>query len=221
MEGWISLHRKFLEWEWYDDNNTKSLFIHLLLKSNNKPKKWRGKNINRGQFFTSINHISNDLGLTIKQVRNSIDKLVLTGEIIHKGASDGSMITICKYDSYQDNKKKKGKQEASEGQAEGKRGATTNKDNKEINILFSEFWELYDKKRGDKEKIEIKWISLNDSERENIINYIPRYKVSQPDKKYRKDPSTFLNNKSWNDELINDNNNYDRLSSTGKPRLAR
>ena len=31
-----------LDWEWYDDINTKVLFIHLLIKSNWKEKKWRG-----------------------------------------------------------------------------------------------------------------------------------------------------------------------------------
>jgi hypothetical protein len=34
------------------------------------------------------------------------------------------------------------------------------------------------------------------------MRYIPNYKICQPDKKFRKDPQTFLNNKSWNDELI-------------------
>ena len=69
---------------------------------------------------------------------------------------------------------------------------------------FDDFWNLYDKKRGDKDKIEKKWQSLKDSEREAIMNHLPLYKKSQPNKKYRKDPSTYLNNKSWNDEIIFD-----------------
>ena len=63
---------------------------------------------------------------------------------------------------------------------------------------------MYDKKRGDKDKIKNKWESLKDSEREAIMQYIPMYIKSQPEKKYRKDPTTFLNNKSWNDEIITD-----------------
>ena len=31
---------------------------------------------------------------------------------------------------------------------------------------------------------------------------IPRYIKSQPDNKYRKDPSTFLNKRAWEDEII-------------------
>lgn len=79
------------------------------------------------------------------------------------------------------------------------------KEIKEINISFDIFWDLYDKKVGDKEKLKKKWESMQDMERQSIIDYIPRYKITQPDKKFRKDPQTFFNNKSWNDELIGSN----------------
>lgn len=75
---------------------------------------------------------------------------------------------------------------------------------KEENISFGEFWDLYDKKRGDKVKIKKKWLALTDAERLLVMEYIPKYKESQPNKRYRKDPATFLNNKSWNDELLDD-----------------
>lgn len=73
---------------------------------------------------------------------------------------------------------------------------------KEINISFDIFWDLYDKKVGDKEKLKKKWASLKDDDRSLIIEYIPKYKMIQPEKKFRKDPQTFFNNSSWNDELI-------------------
>ena len=87
--GWISLHRQFLEWEWYDDINTKCLFIHLLLIANHKDAKWRGKTIKRGQRFLSIKNISNDLNLSQKQIRTSLGKLKKTGEIGTQGESNG------------------------------------------------------------------------------------------------------------------------------------
>ena len=73
---------------------------------------------------------------------------------------------------------------------------------KEINISFDSFWDLYDKKIGDKGKLSAKWEKFSDEERKSIMDYIPKYKISQPDKKFRKDPQTFFNNNSWNDELI-------------------
>ena len=73
-----------------------------------------------------------------------------------------------------------------------------------LSVSFDDFWNLYDKKVGDKEKIKTKWEKLKDSEREAIMNHLPLYKKSQPNKKYRKNPATYLNNKSWNDEIIFD-----------------
>jgi hypothetical protein len=72
----------------------------------------------------------------------------------------------------------------------------------EVNIDFNDFWDLYDKKVGEKIKLQKKWKSLKDSDRSLIMEYIPKYKIAQPDKKFRKDPQTFINNKSWLDELI-------------------
>lgn len=88
-----------------------------------------------------------------------------------------------------------------------------------INIGFENFWDLYDKKRGDKNKLEMKWISLTDEERQKIIDYIPKYKLSQPNKTYRKDPQTFFNNKSWNDEIIMSNENNSRGNKRSVKRI--
>ncbi len=71
-----------------------------------------------------------------------------------------------------------------------------------INIDFDIFWDLYDKKVGEKVKLKKKWGNLTDKERETAIAHIPLYKKSKPDKQFRKDPQTYLNNKSFNDEII-------------------
>jgi hypothetical protein len=66
---------------------------------------------------------------------------------------------------------------------------------------FKNFWETYDKKVG-KEKAQKKWNTLKQSDKENIMTYVLDYIKSQPDKQFRKDPQTFFNNKSWEDEII-------------------
>jgi len=70
------------------------------------------------------------------------------------------------------------------------------------NIEFDKFWNLYDKKIGKKEKIKSKWDKLTIEVQEKILDYIPKYIKSQPDKSFRKNPETFFNNESWNDEII-------------------
>lgn len=90
------------------------------------------------------------------------------------------------------------------------------KDNEKDIISFDRFWNLYDKKVGRKDKIESKWNKLSNQTRKAIIEYIPKYIDSQPDKKYRKNPETFLNNKSWNDEIIlNDQEKNSTKGATG------
>ena len=73
---------------------------------------------------------------------------------------------------------------------------------KESAIPFNKFWELYDKK-VDRKKCEPKWNRLSLTDQEKALAYIPGYLVAQPDKQFRKDPATFLNNYSWQNEIIN------------------
>jgi len=70
-----------------------------------------------------------------------------------------------------------------------------------IKELFDRFWNLYDKKTS-REKCFKKFSSLKPQEMEQLFIHVPNYVKSTPDKKYRKDPTTYLNNKSFNDEII-------------------
>ena len=79
------------------------------------------------------------------------------------------------------------------------------KESKDINkIDFEIVWDLYDKKKGDKDKLKIKWDKLSFSVQQLIIEHIPKYKKEQPDKQFRKHFETYLNNKSYNDEILTD-----------------
>lgn len=77
----------------------------------------------------------------------------------------------------------------------------------EIWPSFEDFWDLYNKKTGNKSLMEVKFNKLSQSVKEEIMNYLPGYIESTPDKTYRKNPQTFLNNKAWEDELIKYNSN--------------
>lgn len=124
-QGYIQLHRKLLDWEWYTNIPTKTLFIHLLLKANHKDGNWRGIPIKRGQHLTSIKTLSDETGLSIKQIRNSIKNLEKTKELGKQTASLYTLLSVLNYDIYQT----EGKQRANEGQGRGKRRATNNNDN--------------------------------------------------------------------------------------------
>ena len=100
-QGWICVHRKLLEWEWFDDHNTFRLFMYFMLKANHKDKKWKGILIKRGQHLTSLDAISLGSGLTKSQVRTSIKKLKSTHEIAHESNKQHTVITVINYNLYQ------------------------------------------------------------------------------------------------------------------------
>lgn len=99
--GFIALHRKIIEWEWFSDAITFRTFIYLLLSANFEPGNYKGKEIQRGQLITSLPKISADLQQTIQQTRTALKHLKLTGEITDNGTPQYRVITIVKYDQYQ------------------------------------------------------------------------------------------------------------------------
>ena len=101
MNGFIKLHRKMTEWGWYTDSNTKSLFIHLLLLASWKNKIWMGIPISRGQLVTGRKKLALDLKMGEQSVRTSLERLKSTNDITIKTTNKYSIITICNYDSYQ------------------------------------------------------------------------------------------------------------------------
>ena len=78
------------------------------------------------------------------------------------------------------------------------------KERKELNIPFGVFWGIYDKKTG-RIKSQQKWLRLTDQERAECMKMLPAYIAATPHKEYRKDPATYLHNKSWEDEIITHN----------------
>jgi len=118
-EGFIFLHRKLLEWEWYSDLKVTRLFIHLLLKANHKPNKWQGIEVQRGEHITSFAKLSHDTKLSVKEIRTAISKLKRTNEVITKSTSQNTIIQLVNYDKYQS----KASEGQAEGQAKGKRRA--------------------------------------------------------------------------------------------------
>lgn len=84
-------------------------------------------------------------------------------------------------------------------------------DEKALNIPFEVFWKNYAKSVA-KDKCEVKWKSLSNKVREQIMQHLPAYIASTPTKKFRKDPMTYLNRKGWLDDIIVDESDSNQQS---------
>jgi hypothetical protein len=136
-DGWISLHRKFLEWEWFSDNNMVKLFIYLLLKANHSTNTWKGIEIKRGQLLTGLDQLNFQTKISIQTLRTCLKRLEKTQEINMQVTNKYRIITVCNYDSYQDSQqatnKQTNKQLTSNQQTTNKQLTANNNVNKENN----------------------------------------------------------------------------------------
>lgn len=104
---WIKLHRKILNWGWYDDPSTRLVFFHILLSVNDTPGNWHGNAFEAGEFITSIRNLAKDSGTSIQHTRTALTNLQLTHEITVKSCKQFSLIKLNKWKDYQlDNDKK-------------------------------------------------------------------------------------------------------------------
>lgn len=177
QQGWIKIHRQFLDWEWYDDNNTKILFLHLLLKANHKPKKYRGMELKAGSILTGRDLLSFQTGLSVMQIRTALTKLKSTNEITTKTSSQGSIIQIVNYTKYQIVTNELTKEQPASNQQ-----VTTNKNVKNIKNNINERKEAF--------KIELEKFN-NDYPKPMLIDFYEYWCEHSPnDKKMRFEKQT-------------------------------
>ena len=156
--GFITLHRKLSDWEWYKDVTTFKLFIHLLLNANFQPKKYKGILIERGEILTGRIELAKNTGLSVQQVRTSINKLKSTNDLTTKSTNQFTIIKLVNYGMYQDKKEKSNQQInqqpnqriTNEQPTDNQRITTTNKENNINNVTlktieehFEIFWKNY------------------------------------------------------------------------------
>ncbi len=221
QQGWICLHRGLLDWEWYNDINVSRLFIHCLIRANHKPKKWRGINIDRGQFWTSVSTLTKETGLSASKIKTSISKLEMTGELASKGQAGGRMITVLKYNDYQDNSQQVSKPLASQSPALDQPLTTNNNDNNEnhdnnenkkkvdkvewMDQYMITFWKAYPKKVDKKlalERLKRMIKAKPDPEFFRMILDRINQKALVTEKQFWASPDRYLKDEKWEDEII-------------------
>lgn len=101
QRGYIRLFRAIEDWEWYDNPFVTKIFIHCIVKANEKQKQWRDLTIKRGQFVTSYEKLAAANGMTIQQTRTALKSLQSTNDIEYQSTNQYTVITVKKYNLWQ------------------------------------------------------------------------------------------------------------------------
>lgn len=99
--GYVRLYRSLLNWEWYTDEHTKTVFLHLILTANYETQQWRGITVERGQRIYSRASLAQELRMSERSIRTALNHLISTGEVTNQTTPQYSIITIKNYDEYQ------------------------------------------------------------------------------------------------------------------------
>lgn len=79
---------------------------------------------------------------------------------------------------------------------------------------FEEFWKLYDMKVGE-DDCRKKWSRMRESTKAKVMEHLPKYIVSTPNKKYRVAPLKYLEKGYYNNEVIDRTDNPQSASNYG------
>ena len=204
MNGWIKLHRCFLDWEWFDRPNMVHLFLYLLLSANHADGKWHGIEVKRGQIITGISSINKATGISIQSIRTFLKCLQMSREINIKSTNKFTMITICNYDSYQDDNNGANKQLTNKQQTTNNKQEEEEGKEREYWTSFETFWEAFHqitgKRKEKKMPAEKKWKQLTVVEKKLALEMIEPFSKSN-EEKYLQIARTYLGDKTFNDEF--------------------
>ena len=122
------------KWGWYKDQNTKDVFLHLLLEACYEPCFYRNHFLETGQIATTLKEISEGTGISVQSIRTSLNRLKSTNEITINSTNKFSIITLLNYSDYQGDNKPSNNQLTNNQQTTNKQltNASYNKEIKEI-----------------------------------------------------------------------------------------
>ena len=102
--NYIKLFRSIVREEWFRDDAMLRLWIYLLCTCNWKASRVSGRTIKPGQLVTTIDELSESIGIGQRAVIRSLRAFEELGEIRRERYGRGTLITILKWDFYQGNR---------------------------------------------------------------------------------------------------------------------
>lgn len=214
QRGWVSINRSITDnWLWEDKPFSKGqAWIDLLLMVNHEDKKVPLGNklilVKRGSRITSIRQLCDKWGWSNTKVMAFLNMLQQDEMIHYKSDTKKTVVSIVKYSDYQDNETDKTSQKHHKNIAKTSQKHTNNNDNndnkKEYIHHFETWWNEYPRKVGkaSAEKI-FNRLKVDDELLEVMLKALEIQKQSKQwqSKEFIPHPSTYLNQRRWEDEL--------------------
>lgn len=89
-----------LHFDWFDEYQTRHLWVYLLLKANTEPNKFKSTVIDRGELICTLASLSTATGLTVSQVRTALKKLADSNSIKVTPTNKHSIIEIIGFSAF-------------------------------------------------------------------------------------------------------------------------
>lgn len=139
--GWISLHRKIRDNPLWKNSQLVHLFLELLLMANHVETKflWNGKEqiLKRGQLLTGRYRLSEATGISPNSIKDYLMTLGRMGITTSKSTNKFTIITILKYEQYQNIKDKDTSKSTNKTPTKHQPDTTYNNVNNDNNVITS------------------------------------------------------------------------------------
>lgn len=228
---YIKLMRSLKDKSYYSKDSEKlHLWVHLLLTANwnDREEILGGKPIicKAGQFTTGRKQLSKETGISESKIERLLTYFEKTEQQIEQQKTNTNrLISILNWDKYQVIEQQT-KQRVNNNRTTSEQRVNTLKEYKEDEELkkeetntcfsFDDFWKMY-AKSADKIKCQKLYDKITEKEREDIKVKLPIYLSTIKDKKFQKNPHTYLYGKCWNDiDDVSEMQNEDESQETLK-----
>ena len=92
--------------------------------------------------------------------------------------------------------------------SDGRRALHKKESSKDVLYFETVVWPNYGKKGNKKTSLK-RFLALNKTNKAAFLNSYLDYVKATPDKKFRKNLETYINQECWNDEIVNESNRKD------------
>ena len=89
-----------LHFDWFDEYQSRHLWIYLLLTANTEPVAFKSTVIDKGELMVTLASLSTATGLTVSQVRTALEKLTHSNCIEVKTTNKYTVIKIIDFEAF-------------------------------------------------------------------------------------------------------------------------